>query len=63
MSIIITDIDGTLTTSGDTPNQPYIDFLKGEINDGNEVIVVSARPIERYDETRKWIADQDLPIR
>ena len=63
MSIIISDIDGTLTTSGNTPNQPYIDFLKGEINDGNEVIVVSARPIERYDETRKWIADQDLPIR
>ena len=41
MPYIITDIDGTLTTTGDNPNQPYIDWLKSQANDfGFEVIVV-----------------------
>ena len=63
MSYIITDIDGTLTTSGDTPNQPYIDWLKSYIQDsGDEVIVVSARPIRRLEETTKWLEDNSVPF-
>ena len=62
MSYIISDIDGTLTTSGDTPNQPYIDWLKSQANDfGTEVIVVSARPVSRLDETRAWLEANDVP--
>ena len=61
MSYIITDIDGTLTTSGDTPRQDYIDWLKMEAADDKNVIVVSARPISRLDETRQWLNDNDVP--
>ena len=62
MSYIITDIDGTLTTTGDTPNQPYIDWLKSQANDfGAEVIVVSARNIDRLAETERWLNDNLVP--
>ena len=61
MSYIITDIDGTLTTSGDTPRQDYIDWLKMEAADDKNVIIVSARPISRLDETRKWLNDNNVP--
>lgn len=63
MSYIITDIDGTLTTTGDTPNQPYIDWLKSYVQDsGDEVIIVSARPIRRLVETTKWLEDNSVPF-
>mgnify|MGYP003337360025 CR=1 FL=1 len=61
MSIIITDIDGTLTTTGDTPRQDFIDWLKMEAEDDNQVIVVSARPISRLDETRRWLNENGVP--
>jgi len=64
VSYIITDIDGTLTTSGDTPNQPYIDWLKSQANDfGAEVIVVSARPISRLAETERWLEENLVPYK
>ena len=62
MPYIITDIDGTLTTTGDTPNQPFIDWLKSQANDfGAEVIVVSARNIDRLAETERWLNDNLVP--
>jgi HK97 family phage prohead protease len=62
VSYIITDIDGTLTTTGDTPNQPYIDWLKSQVNDfGYDVIVVSARNIDRLAETQRWLDDNFVP--
>ena len=62
MSYIITDIDGTLTTTGDTPRQPLIDWLKSRVQDyGAEVIVVSARNIDRLDETKEWLDANDVP--
>jgi len=64
VSYIITDIDGTLTTTGDTPNQPYIDWLKSQANDfGAEVLVVSARNIDRLAETEKWLNDNMVPYK
>jgi len=64
MSYIITDIDGTLTTSGDTPNQPYIDWLKSQANDfGAEVIIVSARNIDRFAETERWLEENLVPYK
>jgi HK97 family phage prohead protease len=62
LSYIITDIDGTLTTSGDTPRQDYIDWLKTRVQDfGSEVIVVSARNIDRLAETEKWLESNGVP--
>lgn len=62
MSYIITDIDGTLTTSGDTPRQDYIDWLKTRVQDfAAEVIVVSARNIDRLAETEKWLETNGVP--
>ena len=62
MSYIITDIDGTLTTSGDTPRQDYIDWLKTRVQDfAAEVIVVSARNIDRLAESEKWLETNGVP--
>lgn len=62
MSYIITDIDGTLTTTGDTPRQPLIDWLKSRVQDyGAEVIVVSARNIDRLAETKEWLDANGVP--
>ena len=64
MPYIITDIDGTLTTTGDSPNQPYIDWLKSQANDfGFEVIIVSARNIDRLAETERWLEENFVPYR
>jgi len=61
VSYIITDIDGTLTTTGDTPNQPYIDWLNEQVMSGEEqVIVVSARSIDRLQETRAWLQENKV---
>ena len=61
MSYIITDIDGTLTTTGDTPRQDYIDWLNEQVMSGEEqVIVVSARSIDRLQETRAWLQENKV---
>ena len=62
MSYVIVDIDGTLTTTGNTPRQDFIDWLKAYVaNGGYEVIIVSARPISRLAETRDWLNANNVP--
>lgn len=64
MSYIITDIDGTLTTTGDTPRQPLIDWLKSRVQDyADEVLVVSARNIDRLAETKEWLDANGVPYK
>jgi HK97 family phage prohead protease len=59
---IITDIDGTLTTTGDTPRQPLIDWLKTQVQDyAANIIVVSARNIDRLGETKEWLDANGVP--
>lgn len=61
MSILIADVDGTLTTSGDTPNQPLIDAINRAVMSGEiDVIIVSARSIERLEETRAWLQEHGV---
>ena len=58
MSYIIVDLDGTLILDGELPNQPLIDHLNEEVMSGEaEIIVVSARKIERLQETRAWLQE------
>ncbi|NBW22886.1 MAG: hypothetical protein EBR82_84570, partial [Caulobacteraceae bacterium] len=58
--IEIYDIDGTLTTSGDIPRQPLIDYIKSDVQDeGVRVFIVSARPISRLAETERWLNEND----
>ena len=61
MSYLIVDIDGTLTTSGDNPRTDFIDYLNAEAADDKEIIIVSARPISRLDETRAWLNENNVP--
>ena len=61
MSYLIVDIDGTLTTTGNTPRTDFIDYLKSEAADGKEIIIVSARPISRLAETRGWLNANNVP--
>ena len=59
--ILIFDIDGTLTTSGDTPNEPVIARLREEAEKGERIFIVSGRPVARRDESHKWLLDNDIP--
>jgi HK97 family phage prohead protease len=61
VSVIIVDIDGTLTTSGDTPRQPLIDALNRAVMSGDaQIEVVSARSIDRLEETRAWLQEHGV---
>jgi HK97 family phage prohead protease len=58
MSYVIVDLDGTLILDGDRPNQPLIDHLNQQVMDGEaQLIIVSARPIDRLEESRAWLQE------
>lgn len=58
MSYVIADLDGTLVLDNDQPNQPLIDALNEEVMSGDvEIIIVSARKIDRLTETRAWLQE------
>lgn len=61
MSYIIVDLDGTLILEGEQPNQPLIDHLNEEVMSGEaEILIVSARKIERLQETRAWLQENKV---
>jgi HK97 family phage prohead protease len=58
MSYVIADLDGTLVLDNDQPNQPLIDALNDQVMSGDvEIIIVSARKIDRLTETRAWLQE------
>ncbi len=58
MSYTIVDLDGTLILDNEQPNQPLIDLLNEQVMSGDtQLIVVSARSIERLEETRAWLQE------
>lgn len=58
MSYVIVDLDGTLILDNDEPNQPLINHLNDQVMAGDvEIIVVSARKIDRLTETRAWLQE------
>jgi len=58
MSYVIVDLDGTLILDGERPNQPLIDKLNEQVMDGDaQLIIVSARPIDRLEESRAWLQE------
>jgi len=58
LSYIIVDLDGTLILDNEQPNQPLINLLNEEVMTGDkQLIVVSARSIERLEETRAWLQE------
>jgi|GEM_PF-2716437 len=60
--IEIYGIDGTLTTTGDTPRQPIIDYIKSDVQDeGVRIFIVSGRPISRLAETERWLNENSVP--
>lgn len=61
MSYVIADLDGTLILDNDQPNQPLIDALNAKVMDGEtQVIIVSARKIDRLQETRAWLQEHGV---
>jgi HK97 family phage prohead protease len=61
VSYIIVDLDGTLILDNEQPNQPLIDALNEEVMSGEaEIIVVSARKIDRLQETRAWLQENKV---
>lgn len=58
MSYVIVDLDGTLVLDNEQPNQPLINHLNDQVMAGDvEIIVVSARKIDRLTETRAWLQE------
>ena len=61
MSYVIVDLDGTLVLENDEPNQPLIDALNEEVMSGDkQIIVVSARKIDRLQVTRAWLQENKV---
>jgi HK97 family phage prohead protease len=61
MSYVIAGLDGTLVLENDQPNQPLIDALNEKVMDGDtQVIIVSARKIDRLTETRAWLQEHGV---
>jgi HK97 family phage prohead protease len=61
VSYVIVDLDGTLILEGEEPNQPLIDHLNEEVMSGEaELLIVSARKIERLQETRAWLQENKV---
>lgn len=60
MHAIIVDIDGTLTLGGNDANEPVIAKVRAVAADA-DIIIVSARPASRLNETRKWLDAQQVP--
>ena len=61
MSYVIVDLDGTLILENDQPNQPLIDALNEEVMSGDkQIIIVSARKIDRLQETRAWLQEHKV---
>ncbi len=61
MSYIIVDLDGTLILENEQPNQPLIDALNEEVMSGDaQIIVVSARKVDRLQETRAWLQENKV---
>ena len=61
-SIIVSDIDGTLTTSdgSDQVNEVVADYLRRQ-SDTHRIFIVSARSVKRLQETREWLEENDIP--
>ncbi len=58
MSYVIVDLDGTLVLDNEQPNQPLIDALNEKVMSGDaQVIIVSARKVDRLTETRAWLQE------
>lgn len=58
MSYVIVDLDGTLILDNDQPNEPLIKHLNDQVMAGDvELIVVSARKIDRLTESRAWLQE------
>jgi HK97 family phage prohead protease len=58
VSYVIVDLDGTLVLDNEQPNQPLIDALNEKVMSGDaQVIIVSARKVDRLTETRAWLQE------
>lgn len=62
MSAYIIDIDGTLTTSGDTPREPLIARMRAMADSGDQFLIVSSRTVDRMDDTRAWLRANGVPF-
>lgn len=61
-SIIVCDIDGTLTVSdgSEQVNEVVADYLRRQ-SDDHRIFIVSARSVKRLEETRSWLEENDIP--
>lgn len=61
-SIIVSDIDGTLTTSdgSDKVNETVADYLRQK-SETHRIFIISARSVKRLEETRAWLEENDIP--
>jgi len=62
MSFEVVDLDGTLVLEGDKPNAELIAYMAEDAaSEGTQYIVISARKVDRLEETKAWLADNNVP--
>ena len=61
-SVIISDIDGTLTASdgSEMVNEAVAEYLRRK-SESHSIYIVSARSTKRLEETRAWLEENDIP--
>lgn len=60
--IVVTDLDGTLVAEDDSVIEETAASLRSDAEAGYEIYVVSGRNIDRLDETREWLAANEIPV-
>lgn len=60
--IVVSDLDDTLVASNGDPIQPVLDELLEKQAEGYVIVIVSGRQLDRFDETKKWLADNGLNV-
>lgn len=60
--IVVSDLDDTLVASNGDPIAGVLTELLDKQAEGYAVVIVSARQLDRFDESKAWLADNGLKV-
>ena len=60
--IVVSDLDDTLIAGNGDPIAGVLDELLEKQAEGYAIVIVSGRQLDRFDETKQWLADNGLNV-